>query len=249
MKKTRLVGAAALALLLFVSLLVTAPARLLNLVVPSDLVQLRGLSGTVWNGSASGVLLRLPQGYFQLGVVQWSLHPLSLLTLSPHLSLSSKWGKQTLAGEVVIRGQQDLDLLDLEVQLAADVLSRFAPVAVAGFFSLQAELLQLRDGLPYSGNGRLVWQNAGWNSPRGLVPLGSYALDFQQQEDAPVLGEVITLSGPLQASGSLQLQQRHYEVDIQLSSDAALDAQVQQMLSLIAQPEGAGFRLALEGDL
>jgi general secretion pathway protein N len=248
-KKTRLVGAAALALLLFVNLLVTAPARLLSLVVPSDLVQLRGLSGTLWDGSASGVLLRLPQGYFQLGVVQWSLHPLSLLTLSPHLTLSSKWGKQTLAGEVIMRGQQNLDLLNLEVQLAADVLSRFAPVAVAGLFSLQSELLQLRDGLPYSGNGRLVWQNAGWKSPRGLVPLGSYALDFQQPEDAPVQGEVITLSGPLQASGSLQLQQRHYEVDIQLSSDAALDVQVQQMLSLIAQPDGAGFRFNLAGDL
>lgn len=249
MKKNRLVWAVALALLLFVNLLITAPARLLNLVVPSDVVQLRGLSGTVWDGSSSGVLLRLPQGYFQLGVVQWSLHPLSLLTLSPHLSLSSKWGKQTLAGEVIIRGQQDLDLLNLEVQLAADVLSRFAPVAVAGLFSLQTDLLQLRDGLPYSGNGRLVWQNAGWKSPNGLVPLGSYALDFQQPQDGPVAGEVITLSGPLQASGSLLLQQQRYEVDIQLSSDDALDAQVKQMLSLIAQPEGEGFRLKLTGDL
>lgn len=249
MKKNRLVWAVALALLLFFNLLITAPARLLNLVVPSDVVQLRGLSGTVWDGSASGVLLRLPQGYFQLGVVQWSLHPLSLLTLSPHLSFSSKWGKQTVAGEVIIRGQQDLDFLDLEVQLAADILSRFAPVAVAGLFSLQTDLLQLRDGLPYSGNGRLVWQNGGWKSPNGLVPLGSYALDFQQPQDAPVAGEVITLSGPLQASGSLLLQQQRYEVDIQLSSDAALDAQVKQMLSLIAQPEGAGFRLKLTGDL
>ena len=181
--------------------------------------------------------------------MQWSLHPLSLLTLSPHLTLSSNWGKQRLSAEVIMRGKQDLDLLNLDVLFAADLLSRFAPVAVAGLFSLQSDLLQLRDGLPYSGNGRLVWQNAGWKSPQGLVPLGTYALDFQQSEDAPVQGEVITLSGPLQSSGSLQFQQRHYEVDIQLSSDTALDAQVQQMLSLIAQPDGADFRLKLEGDL
>ena len=43
MKKNRLAWAAALALLLFVSLLITAPARLLNLVVPSDAVQLLSL--------------------------------------------------------------------------------------------------------------------------------------------------------------------------------------------------------------
>ena len=249
MKLTRLVGAAALALLLVITLLVTAPARLLYLFVPSEMVVLRGLSGTVWNGSASGVLLRLPQGYFQLGAVDWSLHPLSLLTLSPHLTLSSHWGKQTLAGDIILRGQRDLDLVDLDVQVAASLLGRFAPVAVDGFFSLQAEQLQLRDGMPYSGKGRLVWQNAGWSSPRGLVPLGSYALDFQQPEEGPVTGDILTLSGPLQASGTLQLQQRHYEVDVQLSSDTSLDAQVKQMLSLIAQPEGAGFHLTLAGDV
>ncbi len=249
MKMSRLVGAAALALLLFVSLLMTAPARLIGLVVPGDQVLLRGLSGSVWDGSASSVMLRLPQGYFQLGAVQWSLHPLSLLTLSPHLTVRSEWGDQRLAGEVILRGQQDLDLLNLDAQLAASLLGRFAPLAVEGFFSLQSELLQLRDGMPYSGKGRLVWQNAGWKSPRGMVPLGSYALDFQQPEGEAVQGEIITLTGPLEANGSLQLLQRHYELDVQLVSDTALDAQVQQMLSLIAQPDGAGFHLTLAGDL
>ncbi len=249
MKMSRLVGAAALALLLFVSLLMTAPARLIGLVVPGDQVLLRGLSGSVWDGSASSVMLRLPQGYFQLGTVQWSLHPLSLLTLSPHLTVRSEWGDQRLAGEVILRGQQDLDLLNLDAQLAASLLGRFAPVAVEGFFSLQSDLLQMRDGMPYSGNGRLVWQNAGWKSPRGLVPLGTYALDFQQPEGDAVQGDIITLTGPLEANGSLQLLQRHYELDVQLVSDTALDAQVQQMLSLIAQPDGAGFRLTLVGDL
>jgi general secretion pathway protein N len=194
-------------------------------------------------------MIRLPQGYFQLGAVQWSLQPYSLLTLAPHLILHSKWGDQVLDGEVIVHGQRDLDLLNLEAQIAAGVLGRFAPVAVEGMFSLQAELLQLRDGMPYSGKGRLVWQNAAWKSPRGMVPLGSYALDYQQPEGEAMQGEIITLSGPLQATGSLQLQQRRYSVNILLSSEAAIDAQVQQMLSLIAQPEGSGFRLSLEGDL
>jgi hypothetical protein len=67
----RLVGAAALILLFVGALVVTAPARLLYRVVPGDQLLLRGLAGTVWQGSASGVLLRLPQGYLQLGAVQW----------------------------------------------------------------------------------------------------------------------------------------------------------------------------------
>jgi general secretion pathway protein N len=195
------------------------------------------------------VLIRVPQGYFQLGAVQWTLHPLSLLTLSPHLTVRSEWGRQILNAELIVRGPQDLDVFNLDAQVAASLLGQFAPVVVSGQFSLQAELLQVRDGMTEAANGRLVWQNAVWDSPRGSVPLGSYALDFQQAEGEPLQGQVLTLAGPLQASGSLQLQQRRYNVDVQLSSEGALEAQMQQMLSLIAQPEDGGYRLNLSGDL
>jgi len=106
---SRLVGALALALLFFVTLVATAPARLLSWAVPGEQVVLGGLSGPVWHGSASSVMIRLPQGYFQLGAVQWSLQPFSLLTLAPHLRLKSHWGDQTLAAEVIVRGQRVLD--------------------------------------------------------------------------------------------------------------------------------------------
>ena len=248
MKKSRLVWAAALALLLFVSLIATAPARLLGLVIPSQQLQLRGLTGTVWHGSASSVLVRLPQGFLQLGAVEWSLRPLSLVLLAPHITVSTDWGNQRFSGELVVRGQQDLDVFNMEGRLAAELLRHFAPVALSGSFSLQLEELQLRDGLPHSATGRLVWQDAAWQSPQGPVPLGSYALDFAQAPGETLRGQVITLSGPLQANGSLELEKRHYAVDILLESEGSLDAQLQNMLSLIAVPENAGYRFNLQGD-
>jgi hypothetical protein len=126
-------------------------------VVPGDQLLLRGLTGTVWRGSASGVMLRLPQGYLQLGAVQWSLRPLSLLALAPHVSLRSEWGAQTLTGEIILRGQRDLDVLNLDASLAADLLGHFAPVALQGTFNLQVAQLELRNGLPHAAQGRLVW--------------------------------------------------------------------------------------------
>ena len=248
MRKSHLVWAAVLALLLFVNLVLSAPARLLRLALPGEQLLMHGLAGTVWRGSASSVLLRLPQGYLQLGTVQWSLRPLSLLLLAPHLTLRTEWGNQTLAGELVLRGQRDLDVFNLEGQVPADLLGRFAPVAVDGMFTLQLEILQLRDGLPYSTAGRLVWQDAGWQSPQGLVLLGSYAMDVQQAEGEALDGKVLTLSGPLQANGMVQLQGRHYEADILLGSEGGIDAQLQQMLSLIAVAEDAGYRISLKGD-
>lgn len=248
MKMSRLLWAALLAMLLFVYLVVSAPARLLHLVVPGEQLLMQGMTGTVWHGSASSVQLRLPQGFLHLGAVQWSLQPLSLLLLAPHLTLRSDWGNQTLAGELVLRGRRDLDVLGLEGQVAADLLRHFAPVALDGMFNLQLAELQLRNGLLYSTEGRLVWQGAGWKSPRGLVPLGTYALDFQQSPGEALRGQVITLSGPLQASGDLKLQDRHYEVDILLGSEESLDPQLQDMLSLIAAGEGADYRIYVEGD-
>lgn len=248
MIRPRLIWAAVLALLLCINVIVSAPARLLNLVVPGDQLAMLGLTGTVWNGSASSVLLRLPQGYLQLGAVQWSLKPLSLLLLAPHLTLHSAWGNQILAGELVLRGQRDLDVYNLEASVAADLLAHFAPIAVAGTMNVQVQNLQLRNGLPHSAEGRLVWQDAGWRSPAGPVPLGTYALDFKQPAGEALQGQVITLSGPLQANGEVELRERHYRVEIELASDATLDAQLRQMLSLIAVPQDSGFRISMESD-
>jgi hypothetical protein len=162
--------------------------------------------------------------------------------------VSSEWGKQRFAGELVVRGQKDLDITNLEGQLEASLLRHFAPVALSGTFSLQVERLQLRDGLPHSGKGRLVWQDGAWQSPQGLVSLGTYALDFAQAPADVLRGQVITLSGPLDAAGSVTLEARHYELNILLESEESLDAQLQNMLPLIATPENEGFRLSLKGD-
>lgn len=248
MKTSWLPWAGLLVPLLLVLLLVSAPARLLHGFVPAEQVLLQGLTGTVWRGTASSVQLRLPQGFFQLGQVRWTLRPLSLLTLSPRLHLESSWGSQTLAGEVALRGARDLDVDDLELQFDAALLTNFAPVALDGFFQLQLVELEIRDGLPHSGEGRLVWQGAAWRSPQGLVPLGTYAMDFRQPPGETLRGDVVTLAGPLQANGIAELQGRRYAVDILMGGEEALEPQLQQMLSLIAAPEGADYRVRVDGD-
>jgi general secretion pathway protein N len=170
------------------------------------------------------------------------------LTLAPHVSLRSEWGSQKLDGDIILRGQRDLDVRDLDANMAATLLGQFAPVAVEGSFNLQVAHLQLRNGLPHTAKGRLIWKDGGWRSPQGLVPLGTFALDFEQAQGEALQGKVITLAGPLQADGSVQLRERHYEVDILLGSEQTFDQQLGSMLSLIATPENAGFRIGMKGD-
>ncbi len=246
---SRFIGGIALTILLLVSLVVSAPARLLGLFIPDQQVLMQGYTGTVWRGSASRALVQTEPGYLHLGAVQWSLDPVSLLLLAPRLTINSAWGNQLIAGQVVLRGQRDIDLHEFEAAVSADLLRQFVPVALTGTLSVQLQDLQVRDGLPHSGAGRLVWQNAGWQSPQGLMPLGTYALDFQQAPGDLLQAQVVTVSGPLDASGTAQLQGRNYAVDVRISSSLPMDGRLEQALSLIGAPESGGYRVKLDGDL
>jgi general secretion pathway protein N len=238
---------AALAFLLF--LLIQAPARLLTRLLPTDQIIMQGLEGSLWDGSASRTLLATSAGYLHLGKVSWTLRPFSLLLFSPSLDIRSEWGDQTMAGRVTVRGSHRIGLRDFEANAPADLVRQFAPVELAGTLSARIQQLLLEDRVPVAAQGSLVWQNAGWRAPQGLMSLGAYAVDFSQSEGEPLVGEIITITGPVQAQGSVRLTTDSYELDLSVGGDAPLDPQLQQALSLLAQPENGSYRLLLEGAL
>ena len=237
-----------LALLLVLFLLLSAPARLVSTVLPAGQVYMQGFSGTLWNGRASRCLVQAGPGYLQLGAVSWELSPLSLLILAPRLTIHSQWGQQRLSGDIVLRGEGDLDLHDLEATFAADLVRQFAPMALAGSVQADFDELLVRDRMPVTGSGRLVWQNGAWDAPQGFLPLGSYAMEVTPDPGGGLAGEVLTLSGPVEAEGSTRLRGREYSVDVLVGGEGGLDSQVERALNLIATPENGRFRVALEGE-
>ena len=245
---SRLALGLGLALLLLVSLSMSAPARLLALLLPDQQVHMAGFTGTIWRGTASRCLVRAGGGYLHLGAIQWRLSPLSLVTLSPRLTVSSEWGRQRVAGDVVLRGEGDFDLHDFEATLEADLVRQFAPVSLAGTLNALFAELVVRDGLPLTGRGRLVWQDGAWDSPQGFLALGSYALEVAPLSGGGLGGEVLPLAGPVAAQGSVELQGKAYVVDILVGGSGALDPQIERALSLIAAPEAGSYRVALEGE-
>jgi len=241
-----LIGPAA-GLALLCVLAATAPARLLPAFLPAQQLLLQGLSGTLWHGRASRALLAVPGGYLQLGRVEWKLHPLSLLLLSPWLDVDAAWGRQTLSGQLHVSAAGDTAVEAMQGRFDAALLAHFIPVRLLGDFSLQLAALRMRDGLPQKVEGRVVWEQAGWNSPQGARPLGTYAVDLHTGDDGAMRGEVVTLAGDLDAAGEVRWQGGRYSVDILLSGRSLEDAQLRNALQLVASPEGDNFRLKLEG--
>jgi hypothetical protein len=82
----------------------------------------------------------------------------------------------------------------------------------------------------------------------GARPLGTYAVDVRQDPGEALAGQVQTLSGPIEASGSVELTGAAYRVDILLAAQGAFEPQLQQALSLVAAPRGDDFQLVLDGE-
>lgn len=241
-------GALALFLLL-VLLASSAPAHLLLRVLENTPVTAQALQGTIWQGRAGRVLVATEAGLLHLGEVSWSLRPWSLLALAPTLELHSRWGGQRLDTVVHIRGRSDIALENLDASFDAALLRHLAPVALQGAVSVQATQLRLRDGFPVQAEGRLSWQRAAWDSPRGALPLGSYVVEVSQSPGGDLTGEVLTLEGPVRATGQLQLARSGYSIAVLIAHDGSWDPQLQEALSLLARPVAEGYDLRLQGQL
>ncbi len=233
----------------------TLPARLLPRLIDQEALGLAGVSGTLLNGSAARALLRTPAGVLHLGRLSWDVHAASLLTLSPRLSLSSRWGAQQLTARVRVDGRR-LELTDVDANVDAQLLRTLMPVAAGGRISLQFERLVLDNGLPLDAEGRVVWQDARWEAPQVEYALGSYVAVVTRgdgpapatRENAVLRARIETLAGPVSAEGAATLDGPRFELDVAIrGAGAPLEPQLEEALRLIARPEEDGYRLRLDG--
>lgn len=247
MSRLRLVAVTTALLCFF--LLLKAPARLLGAVLPEGQLVMTGYSGTLWQGSASRVLIHTEGGDLHLGRLEWSLQPLSLLVFAPTLEFHSQWAQQTLSGEIEINGPESFFLQDFEARLPASLIQQIAPLELDGTLSILLESLSVEDRRLHAVEGRLLWQHAVWDSPRGKIPLGSYAVDLVQLEGEALEGNIVTIDGPVNAAGTVYLERAEYALDALVTSETELDAQLQQALSLLAEQTSEGFRMKFSGQL
>ncbi len=245
---SRPILAAASGGLLLLILLITAPARLLGYWLPDQQLSMEGFSGSLWRGQASRAAVAVTGGWLQLGAIEWRLSPWSLLWLSPHLELKAQWGRQLIDASITVSPTGNIELEQTSVTFSASLVQQWLPVQLGGSINLRVPNMELEQGLPVSGAGRLLWRQASWTGDSGSQLLGGYVLEFEVAAAQQIDGVIATLSGPVQAEGKVGLQGRSYSVDVRLQSEQGFNREIANALQLMAAPVENGYQLKFSSE-
>jgi general secretion pathway protein N len=221
---------------------------LLGAIIQDQGVVVASWSGTLWQGRAERVVLRAPEGDWHLGTVTWKLQATSLLRLRPRVAVDAQWQAQRMSGWLIWQGPNALLCESIAMQLPAAVLSTWLPIDVQGTLTADIERVLWREMQLESAQGRVVWDNASWRGSAGAYQLGRYVLELSDASAGNVDGRVLTLSGPVQVAGGVQLEAgRRYAVGLGIGPRGRLPEELEQALGLIATPRDEIWDLQFKG--
>lgn len=235
-----LLGAAAFVIFL----VITAPATLLaSIVQRAAPVELQGVSGSMWRGSAQRVVA--PE--LALGPLNWRLHGWPLLLGKVRLNIEIPDGAPHLSGKAEITASvtKKLSLSDVDLQAdAAWVLTQAAlPLAADGRFHLQIRSAELREGALPRIEGQLEWRDARVVYPQTYT-LGAYRMTLRHHPETDpefLLGEIKDIDSAFKIDGTLKVdRQGDYELTARLAAAPNAPQIFRDTLLFLGEPAADG---------
>lgn len=228
-------------------LLAFFPARVAYHWFAPEGVELSGLSGTAWSGSA----LEGRLGGLYLRDLTWDFRPLALLQARAGFFVAAQAASGPLSGNVAVAPGGTVYLSDFRARLPLSALSGLAALfGVDGLLEADFRELVLDDGLPVRAEGTLELTNL---VARYLSrsPLGAYRAELTTVEDV-LHAEFEDVSGLLDVEGTLELRQdRSYVLTGRVGATAGAPADlVSNLNTFLGQPGADGMHaLRLENRL
>ncbi|MBU0673681.1 MAG: type II secretion system protein N [Proteobacteria bacterium] len=170
--------------------------------IKMDGIKFSSIEGSWLNGRLSGVSYK----GFDLGDLTWRLHTLPLLLGRINLNVEDKSPVGQLTGKVSMQ-RTSLIIRDLSGTVHANLMKNFAPLKgldITGDFVAKGLGVALREGIPVTGEGQLVWREAGIGAPYELN-LGGIQAELSSGRDELVI-KLTDLGGNLAASGTCNVK-------------------------------------------
>lgn len=227
-------------------LLATFPARVAyNWFAPPD-VQLNGVSGSIWNGTAVEGLAA--GAYIQ--DIAWKLRPASVFSGQLAFETSSRPASGTLNADVAVSLDGSLTLSDVIGNVPLDLVHpALQQNGISGDVSLNFERVVIRNGVPTEVNGSIIVANF-FMPDMSSARLGDYTAEFQTSDEG-VMAIVDDLSGVLDIAGTLSLSRdRSYQLIGEVATRPGAPPSITDQLRYLGSPDARGFRpFRFEGSL
>lgn len=235
-------GVAALA----VGLVATFPARIAYQWFAPDEIDLSGISGSVWKGSAAQ---GSAAGLF-LSDLTWRFRPSSLFGLKAGYAVAARLPSGFLESDVAVGAGNRVRFDNLAAVIPLASLQSLPPAAgIGGEMNLQFNRLVVIDGLPTEADGTVAISAL---VLRALSPtaLGDYRVILQTNDEV-ISGIVEDVSGALDVNGSATLNRdRTYSFVGQVAPTESAPAAVVDQLRFLGSPDAQGRReFRFEGSL
>lgn len=222
------------------------PARVAYDWFAPSAVQLSGLEGTIWSGSAAGV----SAAGLYLRDLKWRLRPLRLVTGKVAASIEASPSSGFLQADIAAGLGGDITFANVNGSIP---LRDFAAIVrvpgLAGNASVQFERLRLRDGLPIAADGTLAVADlvAPVVDPSSI---GGYRAEFFTDDNA-VVASVEDVNGVFDLAGSLTVSaDRNYQFLGKVAATDNTSEKLRRQLRFLGSPNDRGQHdIRLEGQL
>jgi general secretion pathway protein N len=234
-------------LLTFVAAFVALfPARVAYHWFAPAAVQVSGLQGSIWSGSAA----EASAAGLYLRDLKWRLRPLRLVTGQLAASVEARPSAGFLQADVAAGLGGSITLANINGSLP---LRDFASLArmpgLAGNLSVQFEELRVRDGLPVAAKGSLAVADlvAPLVDPASI---GGYRAEFFTDDNA-VIASVEDVNGVFDLAGSLTISaDRNYQFLGKVAATDRTSEKLRRQLGFLGTPNERGQHdIRLEGQL
>jgi len=231
---------------LLIGLIVSFPARVAYQWFAPNELQLSGIDGSVWRGTAT----QGSAGGIYIADLRWSFRPLALLSGKLEFVSSSKLASGFFDANVAVGVGGSVTLSDVAGALTLDALATMLPLTgIDGDVSVQFEELVIENDLPVVATGTVNISNL-VSLLLSPTPLGDYRAEFQTQDDG-ILGSVEAISGVLELGGTIRLDRnRNYEFVGKVAAKPTAPDNISRQLQLLGSPDAQGKReFRIEGAL
>jgi len=224
-------------LLTFVAAFVALfPARVAYNWFAPPTVQVSGLQGSIWSGSAA----EASAAGLYLRDLKWRLRPLRLVTGKLAASVAASPSSGFLEADVAVGPGGSISLSNVNGSLPLSDLASIARIpGLAGSASIQFDELRVRDGLPVAAKGTLAIANlvAPMVDPASI---GGYRAEFFTDENA-VIASIEDVDGVFDVAGSLTISaDRNYQFLGKVAATASTSEKLRQQLRFLGTPNERG---------